>query len=162
MMRREEDGMPRRPARSHGDGVAITVVAALAIALVACIERPPEPSLTVRGPWARPADSAATTAAYFVIVNHQATTVSLTSASSPVAESVTLHESMKMNGMVHMAALDAQQPIVPGDSLVLTEGAKHMMVAGLKRAVAAGDSLPLDLRFSDGRVLRVSAAVRAP
>lgn len=154
--------MTRRPERPHATGIAAAIVAALAIAAVACIERPPEPSLSVRGAWARPADSAATTAAYFVIVNHQATTISLTSASSPAAESATLHESMKMNGLVHMAALDAPQPIVPGDSLVLTEGAKHLMVTGLKRAIAAGDSLPLELRFSDGRILRVSAAVRAP
>ena len=148
---------PVRPARRPG-----AIVAVLAIALVACIERPPEPSFTVRGAWARPADSAATTAAYFVIVNHLATTISLVAAGSPVAESATLHESMKMDGLVHMAALEAPQPIVPGDSLVLSEGAKHLMVSGLKRAIAAGDSLPLELRFSDGRILRISAVVRAP
>ena len=154
--------MMRRPVRSSAVRAAAAVVATIAIALVACIDRPVKPSLVVRDAWARPADSAATTAAYFVIVNHETTTVSLTGAVSPVAESATLHESMKMDGMVHMTALEAPQPIVPGDSLVLTEGARHLMVAGLRRAIAPGDSLPLDLRLSDGRVLRVSAVVRAP
>lgn len=154
--------MMRRPVRSSATRAVAAVVATIAIALVACIDRPVKPSLAVRDAWARAADSAATTAAYFVIVNHETTTVSLTAVSSPVAESATLHESMKMDGLVHMVALDAQQPIVPGDSLVLAEGARHLMVAGLKRAIAAGDSLPLELRFSDGRVIRVSAIVRAP
>ena len=133
-----------------------------AVALVACGGRVPVPPLEVRDAWARHADSAATTAAYFVIVNHDTTTIALTAASSSMAESATLHESMQMNNMVHMTPLDAPQPIAPGDSLVLKEGAKHLMVTGLKRALAAGDSLPIELNFSDGRVLHVSAVVRAP
>ena len=36
------------------------------------------------------------------------------------------------------------------------------MVSGLKRRLAAGDSLPLVLNFSDGRVVHAAAVIRAP
>jgi copper(I)-binding protein len=102
------------------------------------------------------------TAAYLVIVNHEAAPVTLSAESSPIAESVALHETMQMSGMVHMLPLEAPQSIGAGDSLVLKQGAKHLMVLGLKRRLAAGDSLPLVLTFSDGRIVHAAAAVRAP
>ncbi|MEK7239884.1 MAG: copper chaperone PCu(A)C [Gemmatimonadota bacterium] len=139
----------------------LTFLAALLAS--ACGGRAPAPApIEVRAPWARPADSAAVTAAYLTLFNHEALAVTLSSASSPLAESVTLHETMQMSGMVHMMPLDSGQVIAPGDSLVLAEGAKHLMVMGLKRTLTGGDSLPLELRFSDGRVLHATAAVRAP
>ncbi len=133
-----------------------------AMSLSACAERSPTPPIEVRGAWARPADSAGTTAAYFVLINHEQAEVSLASESSPLAESVSLHETMEMSGMVHMMPLDSAQHVAPGDSLTLKEGGKHLMVSGLKRKLAAGDSLPLLLTFSDGRVVRTTAAIRAP
>ena len=140
----------------------VLAVAGVLAGAVACAKRPPVPPLEVRNPWARSADSAATTAAYFILVNHEAAAITLSGAESPLAESVTLHESMEMKGMVHMVALDAPQAIAPGDSLVVKEGGKHLMVTGLKRALANGDSLPLVLHFGDGRALRVTAIVHAP
>lgn len=133
-----------------------------AVLVTACAERHPAPPLEVLAAWTRPADSAGTTAAYFVFVNRDTAPVSLVSESSPLAESVTLHETMEMNGMVHMMLLDAAQTIAAGDSLVLREGAKHLMVTGLRRALTGGDSLPLELHLGDGRVLKATAAVRLP
>ena len=129
----------------------------------ACGERPPAPPpIEVHDAWARAADSATVTAAYLTILNHEIQAVTLSSASSPLAESVTMHETMEMNGMVHMMPLDSAQTIAAGDSLVLAPGAKHLMMTGLRRTLAGGDSLPLELRFSDGHVVHATAAVRAP
>jgi len=128
----------------------------------ACSGRAAPPPLEVRDAWARPADSAATTAAYFVILNHEAAAVTLASEASPIAESAGIHETMQMDGMMHMMAIEAPPVIAPGDSLVLKPGAKHLMVSGLKRRLAPGDSLPLVLTFADGRALRAVAVVRAP
>lgn len=135
----------------------------LAAVLVCACGRPtPTPPVEVRDVWARPADSASVTAAYLIILNHGQLPVQLSSASSPLAVSVTLHETMDMGGMMHMMPLDSAQTIAAGDSLVLREGAKHFMVAGLTRKLSGGDSLPLELHFSDGRVLHATAAVRTP
>ncbi len=134
-----------------------------AVALTAaCRPAPPVAPIEVRAAWARPADSASLTAAYLVVVNHEPSAVTLSAASSPLAGSVTLHETMEMGGLTHMMALEAPQVIAAGDSLVLAPGGKHLMVGALTRALAAGDSLPLTLTFSDGREVRVRAAVRSP
>jgi len=134
----------------------------LTVLAVACSGRAPAPPIEVRDPWARPADSAATTAAYFVVLNHEAMAVTLTAASSPIARSAGVHETMVMSGTMHMMAIDAPLVIAAGDSLVLSPGAKHLMVAGLARRLSPGDSLPLHLAFADGRVLPVAAVIRAP
>ncbi|MEQ1691745.1 MAG: copper chaperone PCu(A)C [Gemmatimonas sp.] len=131
-------------------------------AVIACADGAPVPLIEIREAWARPADSAATTAAYFVIANHDTTTISLTAQSSPWAESVALHETMLMGDMVHMTPVSAPMAIAPGDSLVLKEGAKHLMVSALARPLVAGDSLPVVLTFGDGRTVRVSVLVRSP
>jgi len=120
------------------------------------------PSLVIRDAWARPADSGTVTAVYLALVNREKAAVSYTGASSPLAESVALHETMQMGDMVHMMPLDSAQAIAPGDSLVLAEGAKHLMVSGLRRSLAAGDTVPLALTFADGRTLQVRALVKAP
>jgi hypothetical protein len=122
---------------------------------------PPSP-IEVRLAWARPADSAATTAAYFVVVNHEPAAVTLTSESSPIAEATSLHETMEASGMMHMTAVQGPVVIAPGDSLVLKPGARHLMASGLTRRLSAGDSLPLVLTFADGRTVRAVAVVRAP
>jgi copper(I)-binding protein len=137
----------------------VLLLAALACA---CTARAPRPPVEVLVAWARPADSAATTAAYFVLVNHEPAAVTLTSESSPIAEAAGLHETMDMGGTMHMSALDSPLIIAPGDSLVLKPGGKHLMVSGLTRRLVAGDSLPLLLNFSDGRALRAIAVIRAP
>jgi hypothetical protein len=118
--------------------------------------------LDVHGAWARPADSGLVSAVYLVIVNRDTAPVTFIGAASALAESVSLHETMEMAGMVHMMPLDSAQAIAANDSLVLTEGAKHLMVSGLRRRLAAGDSLPLTLSFAGNKVLLVSAVVRAP
>lgn len=121
-----------------------------------------KPPIEVREAWARPADSAATTAVYVTIVNNGATAASLVSSSSPSAESAQVHETMRMDGMAHMMAVTVPFSIASGDSLILAPGARHLMVSGLKQRLAAGDSLPILFHFADGREVRAMAGVRAP
>ncbi|MFA6168733.1 MAG: copper chaperone PCu(A)C [Gemmatimonadaceae bacterium] len=118
--------------------------------------------LDVHGAWARPADSGLVSAVYLVIVNRDTAPVTFIGATSALAESVSLHETMEMGGMVHMMPLDSAQVIAANDSLVLAEGAKHLMVTALRRKLAAGDSLPLMLSFAGNKTIVVTAAVRAP
>lgn len=118
--------------------------------------------LDVHGAWARPADSGLVSAAYLVITNRDTAPVTFIGAASTLAESVSLHETMEMAGMVHMMPLDSAQAIAANDSLVLAEGAKHLMVTGLRRRLAAGDSLPLTLSFAGNKTIVVNAIVRAP
>ena len=137
-------------------------ILAPAIAAVAACGREAPRTLAVRDAWTRPADVATVTAVYLVVENHERAAATLTRVTSPDAESVSLHETMQMNGMVHMMPMDSVQTIAAGDSLVLSEGGKHLMVGGLRRTLAGGDSLALTLSFADGRTVLVTAKVRAP
>ena len=132
------------------------------VACLGCSAGVPASPIEVRLAWARPADSAATTAVYFVVVNHEPGPLTLTSESSPIAEATSLHETMEMSGMIHMTAVEEPVVIAPGDSLVLQPGARHLMASGLTRRLSAGDSLPLVLNFADGRTVSAIAVVRAP
>jgi len=135
-----------------------------AVAVLACGRAaPPGPRVVeVQNAWARPADSGLVTAVYLSIVNRTSAPVSYKGASSPWAADVGLHQTMEMSGMVHMMPLDTVPPIAPGDSLVLAEGAKHLMVSGLRRRLAPGDTLPVAITLRDGSVLHVNAVVRRP
>ncbi len=142
-----------------------SLVLSVAFAALAACSRPGPPKavppLEVRDAWARSADSGTVTVVYFTFVNHEAAPVTLTSASSPLAYSVSLHETMEMSGMVHMMPIDTVR-VAPADSLVLAEGGKHLMVNHLWKKLAGGDSLPVTLNFAGGRSLNLKAAVRAP
>ncbi|MBM3906617.1 MAG: copper chaperone PCu(A)C [Gemmatimonadetes bacterium] len=137
------------------------LISVLAAACTGAESPAPPAKLSAQDAWARAADSGMVTAVYLVLRNPEAAGVTLTAASSPWAESVTLHMTHEMNGMVHMMPIDSA-PVAPGDSVVFAEGGRHLMVSGLRRKLAAGDSLPLVLEFSGGRSLELKAAVRSP
>ena len=140
------------------------VLAAMAVGgatFAACTTSDAPTGRAVTSSWARTADSGATGGAYLTIVNHDSTAVELVGASSEAAVSVEVHESMQHDGMSHMMAR-ASVAIGARDSVVMAPGGLHVMLNQLTRALAAGDSVPLILRFSNGDTVRVSVPVRAP
>ena len=77
----------------------------------------------------------------------------LTAARSPEADSVLLHE--MVGGRMQVAAALA---IPPGGPVRLAPGSYHLMLHGLTRRLAAGDTVTLELHFARAG----SATVRAP
>jgi periplasmic copper chaperone A len=77
----------------------------------------------------------------------------LTSARSPEADSVLLHE--MVGGRMQVAAVLA---IAPGGPVRLAPGSYHLMLHGLTRRLVAGDTVTLELRFARAG----PATVRAP
>lgn len=140
-----------------GPGILVAMAGGAALACA-----PARPPLEVVDAWARPVDSAATTAVYFVLHNREAAPVRVTGFTSPVSEAVMLHESVQRDGIAHMTMLMEPQTVAPGDSLVLKPGGKHLMTEAVVRALAAGDSVRVAVTLGDGRVLQVKAVVRAP
>jgi len=138
--------------------LAATSAAVLSAACTS-IESPRGRSVT--SAWARPADSGATGGAYLTIVNADSVAVELVGASSPVATSVEVHESMQHDGMSHMMPRTSL-PIGARDSVVMAPGGLHVMLNHLLRPLVAGDSVPLTLRFSNGDSVQVRVPVRAP
>lgn len=131
-------------------------------ALTACATSEPKQSgRLVSSSWARAADSGATGGVYLTVVNADSTAVDLLGASSDVAVSAEIHESMQHDGMTHMMPRTSIA-IAPRDSLVMSPGGLHVMLNQLTRALVVGDSLTLTLRFSRGDSVRVRVPVQAP
>ncbi|MES2524536.1 MAG: copper chaperone PCu(A)C [Gemmatimonadota bacterium] len=135
----------------------------LVLALAACAERePPDPPqpVQVRDAWSRPAAIGTTGVAYITLENTDTADVHLTRVISTVATRAELHETMDSQGMSHMEPRP-DVLVAHGATIAMRPGGLHIMLVELTRALAVGDTVPLSLRFADGRAVRALAIVRA-
>jgi len=128
------------------------------LALVTAAGDPPQ--FQVEHPWARASAGAAKAGAAYLTITDLGEPDRLIGASTPVAASAELHESMAEMGMMKMrpvAGLDLAQ----GKPVTLGPGGYHLMLMGLKEPLKAGESFPLTLRFEHAPPLTVTVAVEA-
>jgi copper(I)-binding protein len=121
----------------------------------------PSLTITVTAAWVQVAGGVdLPVAGYFTINNEGAVADDLISASSPVAESVELHQTTPdMSGMVGMDSV-AQVDCPPGVALQFAPGGYHLMLSGLTRQLKAGDRVELDLVFARAGMVVIQADVR--
>ncbi len=133
--------------------IALLVVAATGVANARTI--------SVMGPWSRPA--VGTGVVYFTLVNSSSAPDRLTRVTSPVASAVELHESTETHGTMNsmsgsmsgmamsgVASMHRVKSIaIPAHgSTKLTPGGYHVMLIGLRHPLRAGQSFPIRLFFS--------------
>jgi copper(I)-binding protein len=104
---------------------------------------------------------ARTGAVYLVVANNQRTDDKLMSASSPWAEKVTLHVSVKDGLIVRMREMQ-NMPIAAGSSATLAPGDRHLMFTGLYAPFVAGDAIPLMLTFEKAGDIQTMVKVLPP
>lgn len=119
--------------------------------------------IRIADPWARatvPGQKVA--GAYMRIVS--AVDAKLVAVSSPVAGSAEIHWMKMEDGTMRMRSIDALE-LPAGQMVELAPGGYHVMLFGLKQALAAGDriALTLDFETATGQKMQipVSAEVRA-
>ncbi len=149
--------------------LTLVVVASVAL-LAACSSAaaPPSAAVSVTDAWARSSSATASAAAaYATITNAGATADALVGASSPAAATVEVHETVAMGspaassgGMMGMRPI-ARVEIPAGGSLQLKPGSYHIMLIGLVKDLAVGDTIELTLRFEKTGPITVKAQVRA-
>jgi copper(I)-binding protein len=134
----------------------LAFLAACAALLGGALPASAAPNVAVSGTWSRPA--VGTAVVYAVVRNESARPLVVVGASSPVAQSAELHESMtmsggKMDGMA-MSAMGMQAVprfvIPPHGALTLKPGGYHLMLLGLHAPLPAGHRFPVTLRFTGG------------
>jgi copper(I)-binding protein len=108
--------------------------------------------------WARPTPGA-TGAAYFTLTNNGAPD-QLVGASTPIAASAGVHETIDDNGVMKMRPV-ASLALVPGKPVTFRPGGYHVMLVGLKAPLKAGDSFPLTLSFAHAQPITVTVNVQA-
>ena len=113
--------------------------------------------IEVERAWAR-ATAGDTGAAYFRVVNKGTSPDRLMAASTPVAESASLHQSKVQNGVMMMRPL-GPLAVEPGKSAELKPGADHLMLMGLKHPLKQGETFPLTLRFEKAGDVQVTVKV---
>lgn len=118
--------------------------------------------IRVTQPWSRAAGANGTGAGFLTLRNTGTEPDRLLAASSPAARTVELHTHMRDGEVMRMREAQGGIAIPPGGTVTLQPGGFHLMLIGLKEALAQGGEVPLTLRFEragEGQVmLRVGAA----
>lgn len=122
---------------------------------------PHGPVLFATNAWARTADSGATTALYFTLENRDSVADTVNGVRTSAAESAALHVSTQHSGMMHMTPVSAL-PVPARDSVSFRPLGAHVMLTGLRRPLADGDTVRAILEFVSGDTVVVRAHVRKP
>ncbi len=133
--------------------------AAMFLPLLVILTAAGDPSpFTVEHPWARASAGAAKTGVAYLTITDQGAPDRLIGASTPVAASAELHESMTDMGMMKMRPLSGID-LVQGKPATLAPGGNHVMLMGLKAPLKAGETFPLTLTFQHAQPLTVTVTV---
>jgi copper(I)-binding protein len=137
---------------------AILLTAGLSLTEAAAL---PADGVSVRDAWVRePSPSRDVTAAFAVIENAGREARAIVSASAAQAEKVELHEMKKDGEMMRMSPVERIE-VPAGGRTELKPGGLHLMLFGLKKRLAAGEVIALEIALDDGTVLSVPATVRS-
>ena len=96
-----------------------------------------------------------------VVDNGTATDDLLVGASSPDAESVTIHRSVVDSAGRAVMVEAPAVPIAARSTVRFDPGGLHVMLTGLRRTLEVGDTVPVTLRFRHAGAVRVRAEARA-
>ena len=146
---------PRRAA------LAAVLVAGLAAAAPALARD--HGQIRITDAWCPPTPPGAPTAAgYLTIANPGRTPDRLTSAASPAAAQVQLHNMTTRGGVMRMRPVTDGLEVAPGQTRAIQPGGElHLMLIGLRLPLKAGERIPVTLTFARAGTVHVDFAVHA-
>jgi copper(I)-binding protein len=117
------------------------------VLLLALIASPALAQIKIEDAWSRATAPGAKIAAGYMTINNAAKTPDkLMSASSPAAEKVETHVTVKEGDIFRMREVKGYD-IPAGGSFELKPGGAHLMLVSVKAPLKEGDKVPLTLRF---------------
>ncbi|GAA1568165.1 copper chaperone PCu(A)C [Kribbella sancticallisti] len=122
------------------------------------------PGVLVEDVWVRATAGAkdiTMTAAFMSLTNPGKSEVKLTSATSPVAGLVQLHEMAMKDGKMVMREKTGGIAVPAESHAHLKPSGDHVMLMELKQPLKPGDEVPLTLKFSDGSSHDLTVPVKA-
>lgn len=136
-----------------------SLLSALGLTLSVALGAQAQTSVSAQAPWVRATVAQQKATGAFMQLQSQAG-AKLVEVRSPVAERVEIHE-MRMDGEVmkmrEVPALD----LPAGQTVELKPGSYHLMLMGLKRALPAGEEVPLTLIVEGKNGKRESLELKA-
>lgn len=124
---------------------------------VGCAERDAA-SLTIKNPRVRENIPPQRITAAYLSIHNRGPATALISASTPAAKVAEIHVMTTDGKMMRMKKIN-RLPIPARGSATLQPGGNHLMLIGLKRDLAPGDSLALTLTFANDHTQTVWAHV---
>jgi len=98
-------------------------------------------------------------AAFMTLENKTNKDISLIKATSDIAEATELHTSDIKDGVRKMYKV-AKVDILANSSTILKPGSFHIMFIGLKKALEVGETVDINLGFSNGTTQTIKAEVK--
>ncbi len=98
-------------------------------------------------------------AAFMTLKNNSADQVALIGGTSSVATAVELHTHNHDNGVMQMRRIP-QVTLLGHDQVTLKPGGLHIMLIGLNKPLQAGETIDLQLDFSDGSSQQLTVPVQ--
>jgi len=130
----------------------------LATALLLPLAARAQGAITVDAPWTRAAGQGGQGAG-FVTIRNAGAADRLLSASTPAAGRTELHTMLRDGDIMRMRQVEAIA--VPANGAVtLAPGGLHIMLIGLTRPLAVGESVPLTLVFERAGTVTLNLAVQ--
>ncbi|WP_166665584.1 copper chaperone PCu(A)C [Kribbella caucasensis] len=122
------------------------------------------PTVLVEDAWVRAtigAKDTTMTAAFMSLTNPGNADIKLTSATSPAAGMVQLHEMAMKDGKMVMQEKAGGINVPAGSHAHLAPSGDHVMLMQLTKALKPGDEVPVTLKFSDGTSHDLTVPVKA-
>lgn len=94
------------------------------------------------------------------LTNPSSEDVSITSANSPAAEVVELHETVMVDGQMKMQEVEGGFTIPANGTYTLEPGADHIMLMEMPNPLLPGEQIEVTLNFSDGTTQELMIDVR--
>lgn len=115
--------------------------------------------LRIEGVWVRPGGAGSVTAAFLTIVNSSDEADALLSVESEAARTVEIHATQMEGDVMRMRPVSRLE-VPAGSRVEALPGGLHLMLIDLTRTIAAGEQIPLVLRFErSGEVVVQAEAI---
>lgn len=134
------------------------VGAALLTALFAGAAMAQGSDVQITGAWARATPGGAQSAAAYATLEAPAGD-RLTNVSTPAAQKAEIHEMSMDNGVMKMRPVEAVD-LPPGQKVTLKPGGYHIMLTGLAKPLAEGQSFPMTFDFAKAGKREVPVSVQ--
>ena len=118
-------------------------------------------TVSVTNAWARATAGESKTGAAYVTLTDSGAADRLIGASTPVAGTAQVHQTINANGVMQMRPVDAL-PLEPGKPVTLAPGSYHIMLTDLHQPLKRGETFPLTLTFDHAKPVTVQVKVAGP
>lgn len=131
----------------------------LLLAFMAAFAAPALAEVTATDAWVRGTVPAQKSTGAFMTL-HSTEYARIVEVRTPLAKTAEIHASEMQGGVMQMHAMD-DFLLLPGKRVELKPGGYHIMLMGLSKPLAAGDTVPLTLLIEESKGKRQTLEVKA-